>query len=191
MSISDPFPNTPQENSPNKPADIKEGNKSPEEKLRQEFLKRTFLVVEDHPNFGKFLITEILKQRGVKRGKEDSGVILITNYQDFTSMVDRLFSGNPPANLLVILDLNFPNRQGDYIKDYGGEASEYIRNKIKNWNSEHLNQQIILEIIMNSSNIDDMKKAQAFGAVGFSKNKTEAVSAVKELLLQKLETSSS
>ena len=53
---------------------------------------------------------------------------------------------------------------------------------------DHPNEQITLEIIMNSSNIDSMKKAENFGAVGFSKNKVGVVTVIKDLLKKQLET---
>ena len=75
MSINNPVSKTPQPNQ-DKPMGQGEAVKSPEEKLRQEFLKRQFLIVEDDPTPVQRIVNDLKKERGLEQDAEDLGIIL-------------------------------------------------------------------------------------------------------------------
>jgi len=179
MGIDDRFKNLPKENTLNKPESL-------EQRLRQEFLKQTFLVVEDESFESGPIITALRAERGTTENKEDKGVILVTNYEDCMKILIPLLSENGPENLVFILDIQIPlSSTNQVLRNFGDDILLGIQHKISDIIEKQPNRQI--NIIFNSSLVRDKEKASRMGGVGFSLAKKEVVSVVKEFLKKKLE----
>lgn len=190
MSINDPFKTSQPENSQNRPEG--EENKSLEEKLRQEFLKQTFLVVEDDSPEGPDIVNALRVERSTDQNQKDAGVMLVTNFKDCISAVNLILSeASQTNNLMVILDINFPSSAGERSLELGSGVVSRLKNRIVTLKTQQPDRQINLNIIFNSSKVRNQEQALKMGGTGFSRTKDEAVSIIKEMFRKKLESSSS
>lgn len=167
----------------------KQGAETPEQKLRQEFLSRVFLVVEDNPDAVRVITKELREERGTAGEEKDESVIVAENYDDFNGALGKLLKENGPTKITAIFDLEFPySAGGQPIIKAGVDAVKNIQNRVETWNSEHPDRVVTLEIIINSTTMRNERDAQKrFGpSVGWSGDKGEAVFVVRELIQKQI-----
>lgn len=151
-------------------------------KLREAFLRPSFLVVEDEPDVGHELVAELRAQRSANQEKKDAGVVLVQNLEDCRNAIDGWLTPDGPTEIVVILDMQFPRRKDGFLyADSGRDALRTINNKVVAWNSEHPDHNIDVKIIINSTSVKSEEEARKIGGIGFSPKKSKAVSVVAEL----------
>ncbi len=160
---------------------------SPEARLKQKFLDRTFLIVED--NGADIIANQVRQERGTTGTEKDEAVITAETFEEFDTALSGLLMKNGPRKITAIMDLEFPQSSGGPAHMRNGlRAVNAIKSRIFSWNSEHPDHVIRLEIVINSTTMGNLEEVRdRFGQdVDWSPNKMDAVSTIKNQL-QKFE----
>lgn len=147
------------------------------EALKQEFLKRQFLLIEDDPRLSSIL-GSLKEARGT--GEGDAGIAHAGNLQLAESEIEKLVES---GDLFLIADLSFPFSEGRETNDYAGlKAIKHAQETVNQWNQGHPDKQRTLETIINSTSLGNFvdgditleKVREQFGdsVVGVNTDKT-------------------
>lgn len=161
----------------------------PETRVQEMFRdpSRTFLIVEDDPRAAGKIAIDLRIKRATKDQQADSGVISVASIEGASTAIDSLIKEGGPSKITVILDLEFPFKDdGPPDPGAGYKVLEDITAKIKGWNEAHPDKPVVLEIVMNSSQVRNFEQAKKFGAIAFSAKKDQAAEAVADYFKSQL-----